>query len=121
MIIYENTVQSHWILNVPGANLNCEHEIFTIKSMYLIFKELNEELFEFEKIIRPGPDKTYDSDKMLPFIGWSHYHNILSCREMEELWKQNIEAVDFVLNSTKPSKINNWCIFKRLRKFNPIV
>ena len=49
MIIYENTVQSHWILNVPGANLNCEHEIFTIKSMYLIFKELNEELFEFEK------------------------------------------------------------------------
>ena len=45
----------------------------------------------------------------------------LSCREMEELWKQNIEAVDFVLNSTKPSKINNWCIFKRLRKFNPIV
>ena len=104
MIIYENTVQSHWILNVPGANLNCEHEIFTIKSMYLIFKELNEELFEFEKIIRPGPDKTYDSDKMLPFIGWSHYHNILSCREMEELWKHNIEAVDFVLNSTKPSK-----------------
>ena len=47
---------------------------------------------------------TYDADKMLPFIGWSHYHKVESCREMEVLWKHNIEAVDFVLNSTKPSK-----------------
>lgn len=104
MIMNANTVQSHWTLNVPGANLNCDHEIFTIKYMYLIFKELNSDLFEFEEIIRPGPDKTYNVDKMLPFTGWAHYHEVESCRGMEELWKYNIEAVNFVLNCTKPSK-----------------
>ena len=103
-MICENTIQSHWILNIPGANLNCEHEIFTINNMYLIFKELNPDLFEFEEIVRPGPDKTYDVNKMLPFTGWAHYHEILSCRGMEALWKHNIEVVNFILNSTKPSK-----------------
>ena len=91
-MICANTVQSHWILNVPGANLNCDHEIFTIMYMYLIFKELNSDLFEFEEIVCPGLDKTYDVDKMLPFTGWAHYHEVESCRGMEELWKHNIEA-----------------------------
>lgn len=98
------TIQARWKLDVPGANLNPAHEIFTIKSMYLIFKELNEDLFEFEKIVHPGPDKVYTVDKMLPFTGWSHYHEIESCREMEDLWSHNIEAVEFILNSTNPSK-----------------
>ena len=104
MMICGNTVQSHWILNIPGANLNHDHEIFTIKYMYLIFKELNPDLFEFEEIVHPGPDKTYDMDKMLPFTGWAHYHEVESCRGMEELWKHHIEVVDFVLNCSKPSK-----------------
>ena len=104
MIYDANTVQTQWILNQPGANINPEHEIFTIKNMYLIFRELNDDLFEFETIIHPGPDKIYDVNKMLPFIGWAHYHGVASCREIEELWKHNIGAVDFVLNSTKPSK-----------------
>ena len=105
MIEYcENSVQSCWTLNVPGTNLSSEHEIFTYRYMYWIFKELNSDLFEFEDIVRPGPDKTYDVNKMLPFIGWAHYHNVSSCRKMEELWKHNIEAVDFILNCTKPSK-----------------
>ena len=105
MIQYcENTVQSTWSLTVPGANLEREHEIFTYKFMYWIFKELNSELFEFEDIVHPGPDKTYDVNKMLPFTGWAHYHNVFSCREMESLWKHNIEAVNFILNCTKPGK-----------------
>lgn len=105
MIAYcENTVQSHWTLNVPGANLHREHEIFTYRHMYWIFKELNGNLFKFEDNVHPGPDKTYDVNKMLPFTGWAHYHNVFSCREMEELWKHNIEAVDFILNCTKPGK-----------------
>ena len=105
MIHYcENTVQSHWGITVPGANLEREHEIFTYRDMYWIFKELNSELFEFEDIVHPGPDKTYDVNKMLPFTGWAHYHNVFSCRAMEELWKHNIEAVNFILNSTKPGK-----------------
>lgn len=37
MIYDANTVQTQWILNQPGANINPEHEIFTIKNMYLIF------------------------------------------------------------------------------------
>lgn len=115
MIMNANTVQSHWTLNVPGANLNCDHEIFTIKYMYLIFKELNSDLFEFEEIIRPGPDKTYNVDKMLPFTGWAHYHEVESCRGMEELWKHNIEAVNFVLNCTKPSKSTIGSFFIRIR------
>ena len=97
-------IQTQFILNVPGANLNREHEIFKIKNMYIIFKELNCDLFEFEKEVHPGPDKTYDVNKMLPFTGWAHYHGIVSCREMEDLWKHNIEAVNYVLNCTKPSK-----------------
>ena len=104
MIANDNTVQSYWILNKAGANLDKAHEVFTIKYMYLIFKELNHELFESEEIVRPGPDKTYTVDKLLPFTGWAHFHNITSCRMMESLWKSNIGAVDFVLNCTKPSK-----------------
>ena len=51
MIQYcENTVQSHWSLNVPGANIHREHEIFTYRYMYWIFKGLNSELFEFGRI-----------------------------------------------------------------------
>ena len=99
-----DSVQVHFILDVPGANLSREHEIFTIKTMYLIFKELNSELFEFENEVHPGPDKTFDVNKMLPFTGWSHYHNIKSCRDMEDAWKQNIEAVNYVLHSSNPSK-----------------
>ena len=72
--------------------------------MYLIFKELNSELFEFENETHPGPDKIYDVNKMLPFTGWAHYHNVKSCRDIEDLWKQNIETVNYVLNCTKPSK-----------------
>ncbi len=100
----DGSVQSHFILNVPGANFNKEHEIFTIKYMYLIFKELNSELFEFENEVHPGPDKTYDVNKMLPFTAWAHYHGIGSYSEMENLWKHNIETVNYVLDSTKPSK-----------------
>ena len=98
------TVQACYILNVPGANLSRENEIFTIKTMYLIFKELNSELFEFENEMHPRPDKTYDVNKMLPFTGWAHYHNIKSCRDIEDAWKQNIEAVNYVLHSTNPGK-----------------
>ena len=53
----------------------------------MIFKELNNELFEFENEVHPSPDKTYDVNKMLPFVGWAHYHEIVSCREIEKLWK----------------------------------
>ena len=104
MICYENTIQTHWSITYPGSNLSPEHEIYTIKNMYLIFKELNEDLFESKKTVHPGPDKTYDVDKMLPFIGWAHYHEVKSYRGMEELWKHDIGAVNFVLNCTKPSK-----------------
>lgn len=100
----KRTVQARIIFDVPGVNLHYEHEIFTIKNMYLIFKELNSELFEFENEVHPGPDKTYDVNKMLPFVGWSHYHKIFSCRDMESIWKENIESVNYVLDSTKPCK-----------------
>ena len=64
MIHYcETTVQSQWGITVPGANLHREHEIFTYKYMYWIFKELNCDLFEFEDIVHRGPDKTYDVNK----------------------------------------------------------
>ena len=98
------TVQSHFIIDVPGANLDAEHEIFKIKNLSLIFRELNSDLFEFENEIHPGPDKIYDVNKMLPFTGWAHFHNVVSCRDIERLWKDNNEAVNFVLNCTKPSK-----------------
>ena len=77
--ICENTVQSRWILDIPGSNLNRENEIFSFKYMYNIFRELNDDLFEFEEVVHPGPQKTYNVGKMLPFTGWAYYHNVVSC------------------------------------------
>ena len=102
-------IQSNFILNVPGKNLEDENIAFSVKKIIRLFLDEFRFLIEEEKH-KLGRPKTYETDELLALILLGAINSKNSCRKLEQWIKNNDETCNYVLNNKKPHKstINNF-------------
>jgi len=96
-------IQSNFIFNVVGQNLDKNNIVFTVKNIVSRFLEKFEFLLENEKI-KCGRPKKYKTDELLSLIILGVLNNKTSYRKLEEWIKNNDETCNYVLNNKTPSK-----------------
>lgn len=101
--------QSYFTFKNPCENIDKNHELFTLVTLFNIFKELYSDLFKVND--GPGCPKIYIPDIMVPFIQWGHLNKIISCRDLEKWWMRNDDTCNIVLDCKKPGKSSiNECL-----------
>jgi transposase len=96
-------IQSNFVLNVPGENLNHDNPVFLVEWIIQSFLSENSFLLPNEETKRGRP-KTYQTDELLSFIVWGVLNGITSCRGLENWLKNNDETCNYILNNKNPSK-----------------
>ena len=71
-------IQSDFILNVPGQNLETDNIVFTVKWIIQSFLKEYGYLLENDRE-NVGRPKTYKTDELLGFIVWGILNNKNSC------------------------------------------
>jgi hypothetical protein len=96
-------IQSNFIFNVPGKNLEDDNIVFLVKRIIHRFLEEYEFLLENEE--KPlGRHKDYKIHELLGFIVLGVLNNKTSYRKLEEWAKNNDETCNYILNNKRPSK-----------------
>jgi transposase len=96
-------IQSNFVLNVPGENLNHDNPVFIVEWIIRSFLSENSFLLPDEET-KLGRPKTYKTDELLVFIVWRVLNGITSCRGLTNWLKNNDETCNYILNNKKPSK-----------------
>ena len=96
-------IQSNFVLNVPGENLNHNNPVFLVDRIIHGFLSENSFLLPNKETNR-GRRKTYQTGELLGFIVWGVLNGITSCRGLENWLKNNDETCNYILNNKKPSK-----------------
>jgi transposase len=96
-------IQSIFVLNVPGENLDDDNPVFLVKRIIQGFLSENSFLLQ-NKETKQGRPKTYQTKELLSFIVWGVLNGITSCRGLENWLKNNDESCNYILNNKKPSK-----------------
>ena len=116
-------IQSNFVLNVPGENLNHDNPVFMVEWVIRSFLSENSFLLPNQET-NLGRPKTYQTDELLGFIVWGVFNEITSCRGLEKWLKNNDETCNYILNNKKPSKStiyrfynNNMFLIEELFRF----
>lgn len=96
-------IQSNFVLNVPGKNLNHDNPVFMVEWIIRSFLSENSFLLQNKKT-KLGRPKTYQTDELLVFIVWGVLNGKTSCRGLVNWLKNNDETCNYILNNKKPSK-----------------
>ncbi|MCK9467747.1 MAG: transposase [Candidatus Absconditabacterales bacterium] len=96
-------IQSNFVLNVPGENLNHNNPVFLVDRIIHGFLSENSFLLPNKETNR-GRRKTYQTGELLGFIVWGVLNGITSCRGLENWLNNNDETCNYILNNKKPSK-----------------
>jgi transposase len=96
-------IQSNFVLNVPGENLDHDNPVFLVKHIIQSFLSENSFLIP-KKETNWGRPKTYETDELLGFIVWGVLNGITSYRGLVNWLKNNDETCNYILNNKKPSK-----------------
>ena len=96
-------IQSNFVLNVPGKNLDHDNPVFMVEQVINSFLSENSFLLPNEET-KLGRRKTYKTGELLGFIVWGVLNGITSCRGLENWLKNNDETCNYILNNKKPSK-----------------
>ena len=96
-------IQSNFVLNVPGENLDDDNLVFLVERIIQSFLSENSFLLSDEET-KQGRPKTYQTGELLSFIVWGVLNGINSCRGLENWLKHNDECCNYILNNKKPSK-----------------
>ena len=96
-------IQSNFVLNVPGENLDDDNPVFLVERIIRSFLSENSFLLPNEET-NMGRRKTYKTGELLGFIVWGVLNGITSCRGLENWLNNNDESCNFILNNKKPSK-----------------
>jgi len=96
-------MQSNFILNVPGRNLEEKNIAFSVKKIIHLFLDKFGFLIEDEKH-KVGRPKTYETDELLGLILLGAINDKNSCRKLEQWIKNNDETCNYILNNKKPHK-----------------
>jgi transposase len=107
-------IQSNFILNVPGENLEKTNIVFTVKKIIHDFLHENKHLIanEYKTL---GRDKTYHPDELLGLVVLGIMNNITSCRKLVEWRKDNSETCCYILNNKSPSKSTIYRFYNKHR------
>ncbi len=72
-------IQSNFVLNVPGENLDDDNPVFLVERIIRSFLSENSFLLPNEET-NLGRRKTYKTGELLGFIVWGVLNGITSCR-----------------------------------------
>jgi transposase len=95
-------IQSNFILNIPGENLEKTNIAFTVKKIIQNFLYERKHLIENE-YKKLGRNKTYHPDELLSLVVLGTINKITSYRGLVEWRKENSETCCYILNNKTPS------------------
>ncbi|MDR0911565.1 MAG: transposase [Methanobrevibacter sp.] len=93
-------IQSTFIWNVPGKNLDPNHIVFTVKKLV---NEFYSEIV-IEEVQSVGRPLMYSNEELLGLIVYGQMMNKTSVRELEQCIKNRDESFLYITNNKKPSK-----------------